>query len=193
MIDTSQKKAESTVCNCIYHTSCLIQRVSDASRFGYNAICGCGAVLLQQPYSIGGYATPPPETVQTNLAELRQQATFRADLKALRKRWADWNKAKVAARKAVVAGAVAWKQQYGGEIEALKTSKKESIKTLQQGETLRLYHKTQGAARKANTVFKQKYQLTRPHLSALRIPGLTRRHWRDRIEYLLARRFDLGL
>jgi hypothetical protein len=65
---------------------------------------------------------------------------------------------------------------------------------LKQTTEIKTYSRMTTAAKTATKRFKAKYFLTYRHLSLLRFPYLTRYgRYRERVEFLLRRRFRLGI
>lgn len=201
MVEMTDKKSESPVCECMYHSACVLESfnsfLSHQNYTLHTIQCTCGAILFQNhpsTASVGTAETPPTQITEERVDQLRTDPAFRAQLKAVKKQYAERSKALRAAVASIRTAATAWKQQYGGEILTLKNSKKQTVAALKQSTEVKAFKRATAAVKTSTNRFKAKYSLTYRHLALLRFPLLTRYgRYRERLEFMLARRFRIGI
>jgi hypothetical protein len=157
-IEETQAKAKSHVCDCWYHTECLIAHIS--SSWSAGKYCPNCDATLQEPNAPQSYYDDAPEADVTALSTLQEQPEFREDLKKVKEKVRAATKAYGLYQKAKVQAKRQWKENTAVMIQVLKEAKKAATTGLIQSEAYKAMRRTESAETTAKTKFCKKYELS---------------------------------
>jgi hypothetical protein len=191
------KKAESFACACVYHTACLAQKLLYFSysyiHMGQDLNCPCGAVVAAasvQPTSLHGGDTDdeaPPVTAPPNTPE------YRADVKRLREKHREYNKAKTAYKGLISQKKRAFKEQIAPHIATIREAKKQILTGLRQDPIARTLRGKKSGFAIAKERFRTKHKIKRRDFYTMFPTMRERSRWRSSMPYMIARGFRVRL
>jgi hypothetical protein len=191
------KTAQSFACPCVYHTACLAQKLLYFSysyiHMGHDLNCPCGAVVAAasvqpaSPHPESEDEAPPPITAPPNTPE------FRADLKRLREKQREYNKAKTTYKGLISQKKREFKEQIAPHIATIREAKKQTLKALRQDPIARALRGKKSGFGVAKEKFRTKYKIKRRDFYTLYPTMRERSRWRSSMPYMIARGFRVRL
>ena len=191
------KVAQSFACPCVYHTACLSQKLLYFSysyiHMGHDLNCPCGAVVAAasvQPSSLHGGDT---EDEVAPVASPPATPEYRADLKRLREKHREYNKAKRAYLGLISQKKRIFKEQIAPHIATIREAKKQTLAALRQDPIARALRGKKSGFAVAKERFRTKYKIKRRDFHTMFPTMRERSRWRSSMPYLISRGFRVRL